>query len=210
MGIAIGQNWRHAIFIGITGFSPSYRFRLMKPQQERLLKVARRSIFSSGGFSQAVTRSMESCARDYGIIAIMLYGGLFIEEVVSLEANSIIAEDDENSRIFITGLDGEKRCQPLVSKVAAEAVSEYLSITGRKTDKRGRMFLSTLSETNEREPLTVKFLFSLLELLMQEAEVPNYRITPYALRNSFSKEWLDSGRDVGELQRILGIKIPGP
>lgn len=206
MGIGIGQNWRHAIFFGITGLSAFYRFGLLKTQQQRLLKVARHQIFSSAKSSQAVTRSAEGCARDYAIIAIMLYGGLFIEEVVSLEANSIIAEDDENFSIFITGSNGEKRCQPLISKVAVEAVSEYLTIADRKTDRRGPLFLSTLSESREREPLTAEFLFSLLELLMQEAAIPSYRITPYALRNSFSKEWLDSGRDVRKLQEILGIK----
>lgn len=200
MGIAFGQNWRYAIFQAIGGFGPYYFFRLSKRDQQELLDVAQRGI---NEHCAPRIRSLERCARDYAIAAIMLYGGLFVEEVVSLRRDAISSDKNNHHRISFVGTDGENYSQPLLSQTAAKAVTSYLLFANRRMDKKGSLFVSI---SRDPKALTPSYAFSQLSSLMHCAGIEADRITPYVLRNSFSKEFLDAGGDVEELRRILRIR----
>jgi site-specific recombinase XerD len=135
----------------------------------------------------------------------MLYSGVHIDELVCLRTDAI-SEYDYGLGLSFRGADGEDRHYPLISEAAAEAVGTYLAATKRRSDEQGALFLKTPSAFLGRRPLGPPQVFGIVHLLMRLARVEESRITPYALRNSFAKEFLDSGRDIDELQRILRIR----
>lgn len=208
MGINIGEHFSFEIYRAITHQDPYYRVRLRKQEQQRLLEVARTAALvhsSPPGLPHVIERSPENCARDYAMIAVMLYGGVSVDEVVGLKADAI-SEEDGIFWVSFIATDGKHRRHPLISKMASEAVNYYLSLRGYRVGEGDSLFLTTTPESAERKALTPRAWFSLLSALMREAQVESERITPFALLNSFAKEFLDAGHNVKELQKILRIR----
>jgi site-specific recombinase XerD len=205
MGIGIGQNWRFAIFTGISGYSPIPRLRLRDPEIERLLEVAQTPFLSQDlTLSPTLERSDEECARDFAILLIMLEGGLFIEEIVALRTCAI----EQNSRkpaIAFIRYDRRPQRQKLLSNQSIMATKQYLLMRKAPARANVSLFLTCPQQNGRRRPLTSSSLWSRLRRLMMAAEVDRDRITPYALRNSFAKRFIDGGGDLRELGTILGI-----
>ncbi len=224
MGIEIGQNWKHAIYIAITGCDPLFRFRLRAGEQQRLLDVAQRSAMTVSG-DEAVTLpecagpatpattgdreySSEARARGWAIINVLLHAGLFIEELASLEPDCFMQEEGRLVLRF-RGYTGEPTYRPVLSPVARSSVDAYLHRTELKTSKCSQLFITTPLEELPRRSLTPYQAWLVVKALMRRARIESARITPFALRNSYAKAFLDAGGEPDELAEIFGLKRPG-
>lgn len=206
MGIRLGYNWCFEISRGIGGPDPYYTVRLRTPEQNRLLEVASLSSFGYA-LNNAVpqVRSTEQCARDYAIVAIMLYGGLFLDQVASLKTDAIMIDSGQHF-ISYTRENGALCHHPLLSPKASQAVDNYLSVTSRVPAADDALFLSADVETKGRTTVDAEFIGQILLSLMREVPLHSERASVFALRNSFAKTWIDAGREVRELQDILDLR----
>jgi site-specific recombinase XerD len=206
MGIRLGHNWCFEISRGIGGSDPYHIVRLRKPEQDRLLEVARSPTFGYGLNDMAPpVRSAEQCARDQAIVTVMLYGGIFHDQVAFLKTNAI-ATNLRQPFISYLATNGVLRQHPLLSHEVAEAVDAYLAVTSRVPDSEGTLFVAADVEPNAGTPLHPERIGEIILSLMREVPVHSERASVFALRNSFAKAWIDSGRDVGELQNLLDLE----
>ena len=145
-------------------------------------------------------------ARNYAMCALMIDSGLRLNEVVTLQAQSVhVAE----GYAIVNGKGNKQRMVPL-GLMTKKALVRYM---GRNSESpphetcgfRGDPGCSVqagLFVKDEQTPIKQSTVESLFRKLKVRAGIP--RLRPHLLRHSFATRYLDNGGDVYSLQQILG------
>ncbi|WP_033377109.1 tyrosine-type recombinase/integrase [Desulfurispora thermophila] len=136
-------------------------------------------------------------SRDLAIIALMLFAGLRVGEVVALRTEDIEIRERSGWVTVREGKGGKYRRVPL-NKTARELISPYWS-----EKKSGWLFSSPRcgKETGQK-PLTTRAVHMMLNKYGYMARIPN--LHPHMLRHSFCKNLLDAGEDLATVARLAG------
>jgi integrase/recombinase XerD len=134
--------------------------------------------------------------RDQAMLWVLYSTGMRVSELVSLDLDDI---DIEARAILCTGKQGRTRTIPLVDP-ARETLVAYLD-GGRDSIARGSDE-SALFLDHRGNRLTRQGFWLILKKYADDAGVSD--VTPHTLRHSFATHQLTQGRDLGDVQRILG------
>jgi len=135
-------------------------------------------------------------ARDCAMLQTLYATGMRVSELVSLDLEDV---DLERGTVCCTGKQNRRRDVEL-SPEAGVALRHYLD-TGRPTIARvtdePALFLN-----HRGHRLTRQGFWLILKQYAQSAGIDE--ITPHTLRHSFAAHQITRGRDLGDVQRILG------
>lgn len=133
-------------------------------------------------------------ARNYALIAIMLYAGLRLGEVLTLQVSDV---DLGTKNIFVRqGKGGKDRNVPVHGKLAY-ILKEYLC----KRDQCGKMSQYLFVAVRSELPLSQKNVYSVCKKVGKAAGVD---FTPHRLRHTFASVAIEQGMGVVQLKAILG------
>jgi integrase/recombinase XerD len=143
------------------------------------------------------TRDMKpENTRDCAMLQTLYATGMRVSELVSLDLNDV---DLERGTVCCTGKQNRRRDVEL-SPEATAALTQYLEL-GRpviaKVADEQALFLN-----HRGNRLTRQGFWLILKQYAQAAGIDE--ITPHTLRHSFAAHQITRGRDLGDVQRILG------
>jgi integrase/recombinase XerD len=134
--------------------------------------------------------------RDCAMLQTLYATGMRVSELVSLDVDDV---DLERGTVCCTGKQNRRRDVDL-SPAATAALTQYLE-TGRpviaKSADESALFLN-----HRGNRLTRQGFWLILKQYAQAAGIDE--ITPHTLRHSFAAHQITRGRDLGDVQRILG------
>lgn len=134
--------------------------------------------------------------RDQAMLWVLYSTGMRVSELVSLD----LADIDLDSRsIRCTGKQGRTRMIPLDDR-ARLSLAAYMD-GGREAIARGRD-VPALFLNHRGNRLTRQGFWLILKKYADDAGV--HEVTPHTLRHSFATHQLNQGRDLSDVQRILG------
>ena len=136
--------------------------------------------------------------RDQGMIKLMRYAGLRIQEVSRLEVGDLHLGDRKGWLHVRESKRNKSRDVPL-SKEAAAGIRDTLAQRG-ELGPRDRVFPAD----DGVSPLSTRAIEKRFELISEAAKVE--ALTPHALRHTCAKRMVDAGRPLTEVMRILGHK----
>jgi len=156
---------------------------LREHEARRLLRAAERAIHGAHR-AKARWRAL----RNYALLALMLYTGLRVSEVVGLQWSDVVLRPRSGWVDVRVGKGGKHRRVPLPLP-ARRVLSEWRAIQERATE---RVF-----------DLTSRQVQRIVARLGREAglEVP---VTPHVLRHTYARRVLDAGAQLTEVQKLLG------
>lgn len=134
--------------------------------------------------------------RDCAMLQTLYATGMRVSELVSLDLDDV---DLQRGTVCCTGKQNRRRDVDL-SPEAVAALAHYLE-NGRpsiaKTGEEPSLFLN-----HRGRRLTRQGFWLILKQYAQSAGIDE--ITPHTLRHSFAAHQITRGRDIGDVQRILG------
>lgn len=157
-------------------------------------------------YTMRTRRPPERVARDRAILLLALGCGLRVSEMASgrnrREQPGLRLEDlrQEEAGLEITVLGkGRKTRTVPVPEDSADALVEYLKITGRRVGRdEGPLFLGARGRG-----ITYRAVNRILESLIQQAGLQKH-ISPHSLRHTCAIECLRHGMDVASVSLLLG------
>lgn len=137
--------------------------------------------------------------RDKAMIELLYSCGLRIEELMSLNVNSI---DFIANTIIVTGKGDKERVVPVGNKCLC-SVLEYLN--ERRTNKLSYNMQSPLFVNTRLNRLDQRAARRILHKYFVKAGL-NKKVSPHTLRHTFATHILDRGCDLRSVQEMLGHK----
>lgn len=143
----------------------------------------------------ALLRAVErgGSKRDQAIVAVLLYCGLRISELVNLRVQDV--EIGERSGKLILRGKGAKMREVPVRVEARRALAAYLEERS-KNGRYDKLFLG------QRGPLTVRGVAKMLEKYAYQARIEG--LHPHSLRHTCAKDLIDSGVSLDKVAAFLG------
>ncbi len=129
--------------------------------------------------------------RDVAILELFYSSGLRLEELVSLDMQSL---DLYSETLRVVGKGRKERMLPIGRK-AIEAIQEYII---RAEVRTGALFIS-----KRRTRISRHGVWDVVKKYLSLAEIPE-SISPHKLRHSFATHMLDHGADLRSVQELLG------
>lgn len=123
--------------------------------------------------------------RDYTIVIMLLYTGLRVHELVSLNRNDI-QKSERKGNVRVIGKGNQERHIPLNAEVR-RALTIYLE---KRKDDHAALFLS-----NRKRRISVRSVQTILE---------KYGVHPHQLRHTFITSLVRSGEDLSVIQSLSG------
>jgi integrase/recombinase XerD len=167
--------------------SPRVAKYVPKAMTEHEIQALLRQPLNGGGHERV---------RDHAMLHVLYSTGMRVSELVHLDLDDL---DAEAGTVCCTGKQNRRRHVEL-SPEALQALREYLA-TGRPAIARGSdepaLFLN-----HRGTRLTRQGFWLILKKYAEEAGVQE--ITPHTLRHSFAAHQITRGRELGDVQRILG------
>ncbi len=156
-------------------------------------KLAPRSL--SRNEVNALLRAVErgGSRRDQAIVAVLLYCGLRISELVNLRVQDVEI-NERSGKLTVRGKGAKMREVP-VRVEARRALAAYLE-ERKKNSKYDKLFLG------QRGPLTVRGVSKMLEKYAYQARIEG--LHPHSLRHTCAKNLVDSGVSLDKVAAILG------
>lgn len=132
--------------------------------------------------------------RNRAILAVMIYGGLRVSEVMNLKLSGVNMED----RVItvISGKGGKDRLVPISSKLH-EYLAYYLNDSHRL--KKTSIYLFTTLRGDG--PITTTGVRNMINAIKKGTGI---NFSPHKLRHTFSTLMLEGGCDLFSLQKMLG------
>jgi integrase/recombinase XerD len=134
--------------------------------------------------------------RDHAMLHVLYSTGMRVSELVSLDLDDL---DLDAGTVCCTGKQNRRRHVDL-SPEAIQALRNYLEASrpqiGRSSDE------SALFLNHRGARLTRQGFWLILKKYADDAGID--KITPHTLRHSFATHQLTRGRELGDVQRILG------
>lgn len=131
--------------------------------------------------------------RDKAIIAVLLYCGLRVGELVKLRLQDVEI-NERSGKLTVWGKGAKKREVPLRVE-ARHALAAYLEIRGANSQS-DKLFLG------QRGPLTVRGVAKILEKYAYQAKLNG--LHPHSLRHTCAKNLVDKGVSLDKVAAILG------
>lgn len=132
--------------------------------------------------------------RNRAVLAIMIYGGLRVGEVMSLKLSAV---DMENRVIAVnSGKGGKDRLVPISGKLH-EYLSQYLKDRNRLKKESAYLF-TTLRGSG---PITTSGVRNMVQAIKKGTGI---NFSPHKLRHTFATLMLEGGCDLFSLQKMLG------
>lgn len=150
----------------------------------------------------SIPSDTETGLRDHAIIELLFSGGLRVSELISLNRDSINLERRE----FVVRGKGQKDRPIFVSKAAADALKDYLSV---RHDTLPALFLNNSKNQQSADTsgdfrrLTARSIQRIIEKYAKQAGITKH-VTPHTLRHSFATDLLMNGADLRSVQALLG------
>jgi integrase/recombinase XerD len=134
--------------------------------------------------------------RDRAILELLYASGVRVTELVSLNVDAV---DLDAKTVQCQGKGAKLRVIPITER-AANVLSDYL--------KRGRSVLAARDESAlfvnpHGDRLTRQGLWLIIKEYVKEAGITT-PVTPHTLRHSFAVHQLNDGKDLQNVQRLLG------
>jgi integrase/recombinase XerC len=150
---------------------------------------------------RAVLRAAERRgARDFAIAMTIFSCGPRVESVHKLNTDDLFLSDRMGRLEVRYGKGGEATTHPVPAD-ARDALRRWLAVRR----EQGAPELGPLFTARGGGRLSVRRMQSLMGDLARESG-KDVRLTPHVLRHTFARKFLESGGDVGQLQRLLGHK----
>ena len=124
--------------------------------------------------------------RDGALVAVMVYGGLRVDEACSLSKKDVQITERRGRLVVLRGKGDKYREVPLNSE-ARHWLSEWMAVGGNG---------STLFEVD------VRMAEKIVKGIKERAGVNE--LTPHGLRHTCAKRMVDAGRPLTEVKEILG------
>lgn len=159
------------------------------PRQEygRLMRTVERAA------NTAVTDySQRIAVRDRAMVALMVWAGLRVAEVVALDCADVEISERKGKVTILRGKRDKKREVPLNSE-ARRALSDWIGLRGAEGQA---LFIGKRGER-----LTTRAVQRRMEKFSQVADI---KATPHMLRHTFAKRVLDTGEPLTAVQKLLG------
>lgn len=160
---------------------------------------------STGSLTLVEARALLDAARESGVMAHALVGlllttGVRISEAVKVDTGDLDTED--GVRIVWVQRKGGKRAKLVVPVEVARVVDRY------RRGRRGPLFVGSTGERLKRQQVD-RILVRLVRAggLVDAAGRPR-SITPHVLRHTAATIALDAGRDLVDVQEMLGHRDP--
>ncbi|MEM6269155.1 MAG: tyrosine-type recombinase/integrase [Bacteroidota bacterium] len=205
------KKWKVSTFINVFGgicsffawcerkeFIPeNFVTKIEKPRREKhlpkaLSKTNADSILEASFYAQYTYRFERY--RNRALIAVMLYAGLRIREVLELGS---MAVDLENGSIHIVqGKHHKDRIIPIAPRLNGY-LKAYL-VERRRLNKTHRYFFSS---TNRDKPMTYGGVCKAIKRIKDRSGI---YFTPHILRHTFATLMLEGGCDIFSLSKMLG------
>ncbi len=135
-------------------------------------------------------------SRDRAILELLYASGIRVTELVSLDVHTV---DLDAQTVQCQGQGAKMRVIPITER-AANALSDYLKWSRSvwvAADERA-LFVNPHGKR-----LTRQGLWLIIKEYVKEAEIKN-PVTPHTLRHSFAVHQLNDGKDLQNVQRLLG------
>lgn len=130
-------------------------------------------------------------ARNAAIIALGVYTGLRVSELVQLDLSDV----DLDGTVRVRHGKGDKERHVALHPKAAARLRTYLET---RDDEHPAVFLARGGRR-----ISVRAIQRLVQLLAADAELAKH-ITPHKLRHTFATHLLDAGEDIRVIQVLLG------
>lgn len=140
--------------------------------------------------------STPEAMRDRAMLQVLYASGMRVSELVSLDVDDL---DLEKGRVRCTGKQNRQRDIDLAD-AAVEATRAYLSEARPVICRNAEQPALFLNHRGTR--LTRQGFWLILKQYAERAGIDD--ITPHTLRHSFAAHQLTHGRDLGDVQRMLG------
>lgn len=156
---------------------------------ERLLGMLR------PGCGRKVRLHYENAIRDRSIIELLFSTAMRIGELSELNMEDL---DLETRTVHIKGRGNRDRILQIKTDKAVMALKEYLHIRQNLKGDPDALFLNRFGGR-----LSIFAIENLFERIRKNAGIRR-RVTPHALRHTMATMMLNTGKDIREIQKILG------
>ena len=147
------------------------------------------------GCGRKIRLQYENAIRDRSIIELLFSTAMRIGELSELDLDDV---DLENRTVHVKGRGNRDRILQLANDKAAYAIKEYQRI---RENLKGDPVALYLNRFGGR--LSIFAIENLFERIRKAAGIRR-RVTPHALRHTMATMMLNSGKDIHEIQGILG------
>ncbi len=156
---------------------------------ERLLSMLR------PGCGRKVRLHYENSIRDRSIIELLFSSAMRIGELSELNMADM---DFENCIVHVKGRGKRERILQIFSEKTAQSLKEYMRIRDNLKGDPEALYLNRFGGR-----LSIFAIENLFERIRKNAGIRR-RVTPHSLRHTIATMMLNTGRDIREIQRILG------
>lgn len=133
--------------------------------------------------------------RDLAIVSILVYTGIRVSELCSLNIADV---DLESGTLKVISGKGDKDRITLMSNACISTLKEYMAIRQRARSDSRALFLTY--RMNRIDPSAVQRMISSAS---REAGISK-KVTPHVLRHTFATTILRNGGDIRFIQKLLG------
>jgi integrase/recombinase XerD len=147
------------------------------------------------GCGRKVRLHYENSIRDRSIIELLFSTAMRIGELSDLDLPDV---DLENHTVHVKGKGNRNRILKIANDKAVQALKEYERIRENLKGDPNAMFLNRFGGR-----LSIFAIENLFERIRKNAGIRR-RVTPHALRHTMATMMLNSGKDIREIQNILG------
>jgi integrase/recombinase XerC/integrase/recombinase XerD len=147
------------------------------------------------GCGRKVKLHYENSIRDRAIIEVLFATAMRIGELSDLNMPDV---DLETRAVHIKGKGHRDRTLVLGSATAIESLKEYLKIRRNQQGEANALFLNRFGGR-----LSIFAIENLFERIRKASGIRR-RLTPHALRHTMATMLLNSGKDIRQVQGILG------
>jgi integrase/recombinase XerD len=169
---------------------------LASPRVERYVPKAMTEHEIQSLLRQPGTESTPERIRDHAMLHVLYSTGMRVTELVSLDVDDV---DLEQGTVCCTGKQNRRRHVEL-SPEAVQALSRYLAASRPAIVRDPNEPALFLNHRGFR--LTRQGFWLILKSYAEAAGIGD--ITPHTLRHSFAAHQITRGRELGDVQRILG------
>lgn len=147
------------------------------------------------GCGRKVKLHYENAIRDRSIIELLFTTAMRIGELSELNLDDI---DLENHTVHVKGKGNRDRVLVLGNESVFDAIKDYLKIRKNLQGDQKAMFLNRFGGR-----LSIFAIENLFERIRKAAGIRR-RLTPHALRHTMATMLLNNGKDIRQVQNILG------